>query len=97
MRLNAEQVKAIKAVFCIELGEDTKVWLFGSRVNDAARGGDIDLYVETATSCSLEKKLCLIRKIQQVAGFRKVDLLIKTPVSEHKAIFDTAKSEGVLL
>jgi hypothetical protein len=35
-------------------GED-HLWLFGSRVNDYKRGGDIDLYVETKDCCELIK------------------------------------------
>jgi len=27
-------------------GSDVHIWLFGSRVNDQAKGGDIDLYIE---------------------------------------------------
>ena len=46
MRLTDDQVRIIKARGAECFGPNTKIWLFGSRVDDDARGGDIDLYVE---------------------------------------------------
>ena len=51
MRLTDDQVRAIKSAATTTFGEDAIVRLFGSRADDDARGGDIDLHVET----SLEK------------------------------------------
>ena len=48
MRLTEAQRQSIKSVVTRVIGEASRVWLFGSRVNDAKRGGDIDLYVETS-------------------------------------------------
>jgi predicted nucleotidyltransferase len=45
MRLIAEQASPLRQVARKRFGEDTRVWLFGSRVNDHARG-DIDLLIE---------------------------------------------------
>ncbi|MCF6218695.1 MAG: nucleotidyltransferase domain-containing protein [Gammaproteobacteria bacterium] len=97
MRLTQSQVLAIKSIIQHSLGSASEVWLFGSRVNDSARGGDIDLYVETDQPCGLQKKLRLITKIQRAIGLRKIDLIVKTKGCEHKSIHDTAKSEGVHL
>lgn len=47
MRLTPEQTRIIKSVVTREFEPDTHVWLFGSRTNEARRGGDVDLYVET--------------------------------------------------
>ena len=44
MRLSHEQVRVIRDVVEGQIGESARVYLFGSRVDDAARGGDIDLY-----------------------------------------------------
>ncbi len=97
MRLSQSQALAIKQIIQHSLGPKSEVWLFGSRVDDSALGGDIDLYVESDQPCGLQQKLRLMTKIQQAVDLRKVDLIIKKDTSEHKAIYDTAKSEGVRL
>ena len=46
MRLTAEQIETIRQTVAGILGQDARVILFGSRLNDNARGGDVDLLVE---------------------------------------------------
>jgi len=48
MRLNPAQIDTIKSTTQAVLGEGALVTLFGSRVDDQAKAGDVDLYVETA-------------------------------------------------
>ncbi len=47
MRLTEKQINAIKRAFKNIFSESDHIWLFGSRVDDAKKGGDIDLYIET--------------------------------------------------
>lgn len=47
MRLEPEEVAAIKAAAHKAFGKGAVVRLFGSRVDDTLRGGDIDLHIET--------------------------------------------------
>ncbi len=97
MRLNQDQAMAIHRLVKASLGSDSEVWLFGSRSDDAKRGGDVDLYVETRKPCELSKKLRLMTKIQLLVGLRKVDVIVKSDSSPDRAIYATAKSEGVQL
>ena len=50
MRLTADECLAIERAARATLQTGTRVSLFGSRVDDARRGGDIDLIVETPAS-----------------------------------------------
>ena len=47
MRLTTQQLRDIVRLTHEHVHQQAKVWLFGSRVDDNARGGDIDLYIET--------------------------------------------------
>lgn len=47
MRLTEKERKLICEAFLQNFGKNDHLWLFGSRVNDTKKGGDIDLYIET--------------------------------------------------
>ena len=42
MRLTTDQIQAIRDAASSTFGDKAAVWLFGSRVDDAKKGGDID-------------------------------------------------------
>jgi uncharacterized protein len=52
-----------------------KVRLFGSRLNDNARGGDIDLLIESKT-ISFKEKLIIRYQLKEILGDRKIDLIV---------------------
>ena len=58
MRLTKPQIKIITQTVCCLAGMEASVYLFGSRLNDQAKGGDIDLIIES------DLKLTLIDKAQ---------------------------------
>ena len=59
MRLTTSQEQIIKSTIDRVLEAESRVWLFGSRVDDELRGGDIDLLVETeAAFPNRAKMLC---------------------------------------
>lgn len=77
------------------------VRLFGSRVADDQRGGDIDLLIETALSDPARIAQAHTRFLSQVytlLGEQKVDVLIDYPQRDKRpAIFDWARRQGVVL
>lgn len=95
MRLSSEQVETIKQEAAHFFGAQAEVWLFGSRVDDKAKGGDIDLYVETD---ALEVALSLARARGRLADRlgRYVDLVVNNHTKD-EPIFYIAKSQGVRL
>ena len=46
MRLSPQQISSIRSGVQHELGDDARVYLYGSRTDDAKRGGDVDLLIE---------------------------------------------------
>ena len=73
--------------------------MFGSRLRDDARGGDVDLLVEVDENVGEPAQLSarLAAKISRSMHGRKVDVLIKAPNLLHLPIHTVALAEGVRL
>jgi predicted nucleotidyltransferase len=74
MRLADEERSAIIDTI-LEADVDALIYLFGSRVDDAAKGGDIDLLV-LSKSINLMTKLDILAQLHQKLGERKIDVVV---------------------
>lgn len=73
---------------------DARVYLFGSRVDDRARGGDIDLMVLSG-KISLSDRLDILVDLHRRLGERRIDLLVYPDL--RRPFARIAATEGVLL
>jgi len=74
MRLrNLEKESIVKAVKSFD--PDSRIYLFGSRVDDNRKGGDIDLLIIT-DKISLDAKLAIKRMIFQEVEEQKIDIIL---------------------
>lgn len=99
MRLTAEQQRLIRAATREVFGPGATVRLFGSRLDDQARGGDIDLLVdlpEPVPNPALSAAE-LATKVSRAIHGRQVDVLISAPNLRRLPIHDIAMREGVEL
>ena len=94
MRLTPAQIADIKSTTAAVLGESARVILFGSRVDDQKKGGDVDLYVEVARPVLMQKIRCKIR-LQELLDM-PVDLVVKH-LGDTSPISLIARKEGIVL
>jgi len=78
-------------------GENIRLYLFGSRVYNDKKGGDIDLFMEDIKDIDMQMQIEFLKDIYKHVTQRKIDLLIKSPSTTDKPVFHTAKQEGILL
>jgi len=99
MRITSQQISAIRASASLLAGDAARVWLFGSRLRDDARGGDVDLLLELDDAVAEPAQLSarLAAHVSRVMDGRKVDVLIKAPNLKLLPIHTSALSEGVRL
>ena len=98
MRLSPEQITAIKQVTADSFGEQARVHLFGSRVDDHRRGGDIDLYIETDPADDLlDRKARFIRALWRRIGPQRIDVVIRPRNQPLAPIHRDAREHGVEL
>ena len=101
MRLSSEQLTAIRESTIRYFGDDVQLWLFGSRVRDAEKGGDIDLLIEVQGKTAAETiacKLNFLRELHKRLGEQKIDVVIRRLNSTTELpIYQIAKQTGVQL
>ncbi len=83
MRLTEQQRNIIREAGLYYFG--VVPYLFGSRLNDAERGGDIDLFIPGAWSAkeAVPRRLRFCLELRRRLGDQKIDVVVehKTPSS----------------
>jgi len=99
MRLSDREIGAIKNAVRDVVGQDAQVRLFGSRTDDAARGGDIDLMI--TTDHVIDNPAWAIARVEakiiRQLGERKIDVVLNAPNMTKTLIHSIAQDQGMLL
>lgn len=98
MRLEPDEVRAIKAAATHAFGPDAIVRLFGSRADDDRRGGDIDLHVEVAPEIDAWEAQSrfedsLFARIER----QRVDVIVRKRGEPERGIDLIARHDGIPL
>ncbi len=94
MRLKINEIEAIKKVANVVF-RHPEIYLFGSRVNDDLKGGDIDLYIKINYKPDLTDDIKFLVKLKKIIGDRKIDLIIDYPKRKKELIDEIVKKEGI--
>lgn len=102
MRLSPKTREAIAQAAADTFPPGTIVRVFGSRLHDDARGGDIDLLVEPPESLAaddlVERRSRFITRLYRSLGEQRIDVLVATQGdSDERPIVDAARRVGQLL
>ena len=99
MRLTHEQARTIVSATTELAGVGARVRLFGSRLQDALRGGDIDLLIECPEPVLRPVRLAtqLTARLQRELGDRRIDVLVIGPNTALAPVLRAALAEGRLL
>lgn len=96
MRLTEQQVQTIRELVRDGFGADARIRLFGSRTDEAAMGGDIDLLVELPEKAPLAREISVAAQLEHQLG-QPVDVLVTWPGQRARPIVEIARLTGVPL
>ncbi len=78
MRLSPRYIEVFKKYFQ-EFFQNGEIYLFGSRIDDSKKGGDIDLYFVLQEHTHLfEKKIKFLSRVKRELGDQKIDIVFNT-------------------
>lgn len=102
MRLSPKQIAAIEQAARQTFEPNSTVTLFGSRLDDSARGGDIDLLIEPPTALSPDELVArrnrFITQLYRLLGEQRIDVLIvPADCPDDRPVIKTARQQGRLL
>lgn len=95
MRLQTKEIQTILREARAIYGDDVRVYLFGSRLDDSKRGGDIDLLVRTVDGMKgALSRIRLLARLKLLLGDQKIDIIGD---HEDSVVAREALEKGVLL
>jgi predicted nucleotidyltransferase len=95
MRLTASEVTVIREEIG-SLDARAEVYLYGSRTDDSARGGDIDLLVVSET-LGFREVLRLRTRILDRIGWQQLDLVVRRRNQLNEPLAAIAQETGIKL
>jgi predicted nucleotidyltransferase len=93
LRLSIQEIKKIKSQVKVIFGEAV-IYLFGSRVDDAKKGGDIDLYIIPENNDELFKKKMKIKTMLEDILYKPVDIIV---ASNKNRLIEKEAINGIIL
>jgi predicted nucleotidyltransferase len=98
MRLSPREIDAIRAAVREVFGASATVRLFGSRVRDDLRGGDVDLFVEVDRGqAAIAQEQRLRDRIAPAVEDLRIDIILHERDAPLTPIERIAMRDGVLL
>ena len=99
MPLTDDQIQTIRRLAHQAAGDQCRVRVFGSRLDDAMRGGDIDLMLELSEPIDNPVLMAaqMSALVSRAMHGRKVDVVLSTPNLMRLPIHDVVFKEGVVL
>jgi uncharacterized protein len=104
MRLTPEQQAALRSALRRSFGPRARLWLFGSRIDDQARGGDFDFLVQTDEGDArllVEARLGFMADLHGTPAFEdeRLDVVLYAPAldAQPRAIHRVALAGGIEL
>ncbi len=95
MRLSSKQLSIIESAIR-NRDPEASIYLFGSRVNDDAKGGDIDLLV-ISNLIEFRDEIAIRREILDEIGWQKLDLIVRPDKNSQTPIVRIAIESGIPL
>ncbi|MGV6816727.1 MAG: nucleotidyltransferase domain-containing protein [Thiotrichales bacterium] len=99
MRLTSQQMQSIREIAHRVAGENSRVRVFGSRLDDKARGGDLDLLLELPKAVTRPALMAaqMSAQVSRLMHGRRVDVVISAPNLKQLPIHEVALKEGQAL
>jgi predicted nucleotidyltransferase len=99
MRLTDYQIQIIRKITRQLAGDQSRVRVFGSRLDDTAHGGDVDIMLELPEPVDNPALMAaqISAQVSRAMHGRKVDVVLSAPNLMRLPIHDIAFKEGQLL
>lgn len=95
MRLTPKELISIRHILG-ELDPLGHIYLYGSRVDDNRRGGDIDIFLNASRTIELKTQLTIQYRLAMACDTH-VDFLVKNPNQSIQPIHEIALETGIKL